>query len=78
MVGSLVDHSTGAHVNAEITEVAAGAGVEAGFFLPIVRSKPPPVGSGKLDRFDRLPEKTDKIQISNKKGSSTGFHRLDW
>ena len=38
-----------------------------GFFLPTVRTKPLPAGSGKPDRFDRLPEKTGQIQISNQK-----------
>ena len=37
------------------------------FFLPTGGTKPPPTGSGKPDRFDRLPEKTGQIQNPNQK-----------
>ena len=36
-------------------------------FLPTSGTKPPPTGSGKPDRFDRLPEKTGHIQNPNQK-----------
>ena len=36
-------------------------------FLPTGGTKPPPTGSGKPDRFDRLPEKTGQIQNPNQK-----------
>ena len=42
-------------------------------FLPTGLTKPPPSGSGKPDRFDRLPKKTGQIQISNKKRQFNQF-----
>ena len=42
-------------------------------FLPTGLTKPPPSGSGKPDRFDRLPEKNGQIQISNQKRQFNRF-----
>ena len=44
-----------------------------GVFLQTVLVKPPATGSGKPDRFDWLPEKTDQIQISNQKRQFNQF-----
>jgi len=46
---------------------------DQGFFFPTDRLKPPRSGSGKPLRFDRKPEKTDQIQISNKKRQFNRF-----
>ena len=45
-------------------------------FLPTGKMKLRPFDLGKPDRFDQLSEKIGQIQISNKNGSSIGFHRL--
>ena len=50
----------------------------AGFFLPTDPTKPPPSGSGKPDRFDRLPKNTGQIQISNKKWQFNRFPPVSW
>ena len=42
-------------------------------------TKPPPTGSGKPDRFDRLPKKPVKFKIQTKNSCSIGSYRLaDW
>jgi hypothetical protein len=54
--------------------LACAPSPDQGFFLPTGQTKPPPTGSGKPDRFDRLPKKPGQIQISNKNDSSIGLH----
>ena len=46
---------------------------QPGFFYRNFRTEPPPTGSSKPDRFDRLPEKTGQIQISNQKWQFNRF-----
>jgi len=47
--------------------------MEPGFFSPTGWMKSPLSGSGKPDRFDRLPEKTGQIQTSNQKRQFNRF-----